>query len=38
MDFPERKRLGITVKVKSAEDGTAKFDIVADEKLGATPD
>ena len=38
MDFPENKRLGITVKVKSAEGGTAKFDIAADEELGQTPD
>ena len=37
MDFPEGKRLGISVKVKSAEGGTAKFDIAADEKLGETP-
>ena len=37
MDFPERKRLGITVKVKSAEEGNAKFDIVADDQLGTTP-
>ena len=37
MDFPENKRLGITVKVKSAKDGTAKFDIAADQTLGETP-
>ncbi len=37
MDFPENKRLGITVKVKSAEGGNAKFDIAADEKLTETP-
>jgi hypothetical protein len=37
MDFPEGKRLGITVKVKSAEGGTAKFDVIADDKLIATP-
>ena len=37
MDFPDNKRLGITVKVKSAKDGTAKFEITADETAGETP-
>ena len=38
MDFPEGKRLDITVKVKSAEGGTARFDITADEKPEDIPD
>ena len=37
MDFPEGKRLGITVKVSSVDGDTAKFDIAADEKLTNTP-
>ncbi len=37
MDFPENKRLMITVKVKSVEGDTARFDIAADEKLIETP-
>lgn len=37
MDFPERKRLGITVKVKSKDGDRVRFDIAADEQLGETP-
>src|SRR4051795_9173806 len=38
MDFPEGKRLGITVKVSSVDDDKARFDIVADDKLTKTPE
>ena len=37
MDFPEGKRLGISVKVKSVDGDDARFDIKADEKLTETP-
>ena len=37
MDFPEKKRLGITVTVKSVDGDTAKFDVQADDKLTTTP-
>jgi hypothetical protein len=37
MEFPENKRLNISVKVKSVDGETAKFDIAADEKLVETP-
>ena len=37
MDFPEGKRLGITVKVKSVDGEAAKFDILADKTLTETP-
>src|SRR3954451_8523573 len=37
MDFPEKKRLGITVTVSSVDGNNARFDIAADEKLTKTP-
>ena len=37
MDFPENKRLGITVKVKSKDGDSVRYDILADDKLGETP-
>ena len=37
MDFPENKRLNITVKVKSVDGDTTRFDIAADEKLVEGP-
>lgn len=37
MDFPENKRLGISVTVKSLDGETARFDVVADDTLGETP-
>ena len=37
MDFPEGKRLGITVTVSSVDDDKARYDIVADDKLTDTP-
>ena len=36
MDFPENKRLGITVKVTEVDGSNVKFDIEADEKLTET--
>jgi hypothetical protein len=33
MDFPESKRLGITVKVTEVDGGNVKFDIEADKEL-----
>ena len=33
MDFPEKKRLGITVKVTEVDGSDVKFDIQADQAL-----
>ena len=33
MDFPERKRLGITVKIVEVDGSRVQFDIQADQKL-----
>lgn len=38
MDFPEGKRLGITVKVDKVDGNRVEFDIEADQKLTDTPD
>ena len=37
MDFPEGKRLGITVKVDEVNGDRVEFDIEADQKLTDTP-
>ena len=37
MDFPEGKRLGITVKVKALDGEAATFDVLADKTLTETP-
>jgi hypothetical protein len=37
MDFPENKRLGITVKVTSVDGSDGKLGFVADDALSETP-
>jgi hypothetical protein len=37
MDFPESKRLGITVTVSAVDGDKARFAVAADDKLTRTP-
>ena len=37
MDFPEQKRLGVTVKVETVDGSDGGLSFVADDKLTTTP-